>query len=363
MIIHDVFPMSILNSLQSILKKGEKEEKNVSGKNSSKKAKTNIEVKSPDNKINNGIVSGIKSSEPIFDIKKDSGIKDVHFKKDVNPSNKIENSKKESDGTTFDDLLENATEKAQKIEDKVEKEEESIEISKEDQVVDDKNQLEDIAEVMEKEESPNSENNSEKDMKDKNYENIEEKRDNMTLLTDKELLTSESLDKDFTAAFIDAGLDTVKHCFQCGTCGGGCPSGRRTPYKVRQLVRKCLLGLKEEVISDPALWMCTTCYTCQERCPRSVIIVEIVKKARNIAAHAGYMAKAHKLTGSFVIKTGHAVPINPETKTLRARVGLTELPPTTHSHPEALEEVQKICAVTGFDELIGFDPATGELKD
>ncbi|MCC7553790.1 MAG: CoB--CoM heterodisulfide reductase subunit C [Methanobacteriaceae archaeon] len=185
----------------------------------------------------------------------------------------------------------------------------------------------------------------------------------MTLLNDTEILTDEDIDKSFTQEFLDAGIDTVDHCFQCGTCGGGCPSGKRTPYKVRQLVRKCLLGLKEEVISDDSLWMCTTCYTCQERCPRSVKIVDIVKKARNIAARAGYMATAHRKTGSFVITTGHGVPINPATKELRKRVGLGELPPTTHAFPEALEEVQKICKKTGFDDLIGFDEKTGELKD
>ena len=193
--------------------------------------------------------------------------------------------------------------------------------------------------------------------------NKDKERDKMTLLTDKELLTDANRDPDFTAEFIDSGIETVKHCFQCGTCSGSCPSGRRTPYKVRQIVRKCLLGLKEEVITDDALWMCTTCYTCQERCLRSVKIVEIIKKARNIAAHAGYMAKPHKMTGVFVMNTGHGVPINDATKALRAKIGLPEIPPTTHAYPEALEEVQKICKITGFDELIGYDEATGGLKE
>jgi heterodisulfide reductase subunit C len=193
--------------------------------------------------------------------------------------------------------------------------------------------------------------------------NKDTERDKMTLLTDKELLTDANRDPDFTAEFIDAGIETVKHCFQCGTCSGSCPSGRRTPYKVRQIVRKCLLGLKEEVITDDALWMCTTCYTCQERCLRSVKIVEIIKKARNIAAHAGYMAKPHKMTGVFVINTGHAVPINDTVKALRAKIGLSEVPPTTHAYPEALEEVQKLCKITAFDELIGYDEATGGLKE
>lgn len=189
-----------------------------------------------------------------------------------------------------------------------------------------------------------------------------EESDNMTLLKENDIYSMDDIDKEFTQKFVDAGIETVDHCFQCGTCGGGCPSGRRTPYKVRQIVRKCLLGLREEVVSDPALWMCTTCYTCQERCPRSVKIVDIIKMARNEAAKAGYMADAHKATGSFVIKFGHGVPINDKTKDLRKAIGLDELPPTVHSFPEALEEVQKICAACEFDKLIGFNMETGELE-
>jgi len=190
-----------------------------------------------------------------------------------------------------------------------------------------------------------------------------DEKDSMTLLDEKNgKLTLDSVDPDFTQVFVDAGIDSVEHCFQCGTCTGGCPSGRRTPYRIRQIVRKCLMGLKDEVISDPALWMCTTCYTCQERCPREIKIVEIVKMARNVAAQSGFMAPAHKATGSFVIKTGHGVPINDATMELRKRVGLDELPPTTHSFPEALEEVQKICEATGFNDLIGFNKQTGELE-
>ena len=213
-------------------------------------------------------------------------------------------------------------------------------------------------EIHEKVEAKKDAEEADEDSNDKDKE-----RDNMTLLTDTELLNDSNRDPDFTAEFIDAGIETVKHCFQCGTCSGSCPSGRRTPYKVRQIVRKCLLGLKEEVITDDALWMCTTCYTCQERCLRSVKIVEIIKKARNIAAHAGYMAKPHKMTGVFVMNTGHGVPINDATKALRVKIGLPEIPPTTHAYPEALEEVQKICKITGFDELIGYDEATGGLKE
>lgn len=202
-----------------------------------------------------------------------------------------------------------------------------------------------------------------KEKSSKKEKKSEDRRENMTLLNnDENLLTRDDIDKSFTEAIIAAGAPTVEHCFQCGTCGGGCPSGRRTPYRVRQIVRKALLGLKDEVISDPALWMCTTCYTCQERCPRSVEIVDIIKIARNEAAKAGFMAPAHKATGQFVSMTGHGVPINDATKALRTKIGLSELPPTTHSYPEALEEVQNIIKKTGFDNLIGLNWNTGKVE-
>lgn len=186
----------------------------------------------------------------------------------------------------------------------------------------------------------------------------------MTLLNEKDyLITEKDIDPTFKETIMANGSDSLAVCYQCGTCSGACPSGRRTPYMVRRLVRKALMGLKEAVITDDALWMCTTCYECQERCPRDVEIVDIVKAVRNVAAHEGYMAKAHKMTGVYVAKTGHAVPINDKVKALRKEIGLSELPPTSHSDEEALKEVQTLIKATKFDELIGYDWETGELKD
>lgn len=204
---------------------------------------------------------------------------------------------------------------------------------------------------------------------DKESKKVDEKpktkrSDSMTLLEGREVdtLTRDSIDENFKQEVMDAGAETLALCFQCGTCTGACPSGRRTPYRIRQIVRKSVMGFKDEVISDDSLWMCTTCYECQERCPRGIKIVDIVKIARNYAAKAGYMAPAHKAVGSFVLKTGHGVPINDATMELRKRVGLDELPPTTHSFPEALEEVQKIIKATSFDSLIGYNWEKGELE-
>ena len=337
MIIQGVFSMSIINRLKTLFK-GDKEATDINNDVSN----TSDDIKVASSKK---ISVTISNDEKEVSIAKEetiteSGDRDVNltFKKDIKP---IED---DAADEAVDDSSEEIVEKVEVVEEP----EAPVEV---EEVV------EETETIKEDEDAP------EEDVEEVEEKTNDKERDNMTLLTDKELLNDSNRDPDFTAEFIDAGIETVKHCFQCGTCSGSCPSGRRTPYKVRQIVRKCLLGLKEEVITDDALWMCTTCYTCQERCLRSVKIVEIIKKARNIAAHAGYMAKPHKMTGVFVMNTGHGVPINDKVKALRAKIGLPEIPPTTHAYPEALAEVQKICKITGFDELIGYDEATGGLKE
>lgn len=317
MIVRGVFLMSIINRLKSLFKGDiDKEETDI-----------NNDVSNTSNDVE---VTFSQMEESISPEMEDSK-KDLTFKKDIE---------------IVEDSSEEIAEEVEACEKTIPEEQEIV--VEEAKTIEDEEKTtdEDVVDEVEK-------NSNDKD----------KKRDTMTLLTDKELLNDTNRDPDFTAEFIDAGIETVKHCFQCGTCSGSCPSGRRTPYKVRQIVRKCLLGLKEEVIADDALWMCTTCYTCQERCLRSVKIVEIIKKARNIAAHAGYMAKSHKMTGVYVLNTGHAVPINDKIKALRVKIGLPEVPPTTHTYPEALEEVKKLCKITAFDELIGYDEATGGLKE
>ena len=342
--IRGVFSMSIINRLKSLFK----EEKEMIEKDIEEKISKDVTDGSSD--LNDTIVSGTKTSVPISDVlkkeDKSTATIELKFKKEVTVT------KEESVEETLPIIEEDEPSNNEEIPDEAE------EVSAEESL-----DVEENTSSEEEDVNTDGEIESAEKVDDDEKEKEDKKRDNMTLLTDKELLTDANRDPEFTAEFIDAGIETVKHCFQCGTCGGGCPSGRRTPYKVRQIVRKCLLGLKEEVITDDALWMCTTCYTCQERCPRSVKIVEIIKKARNVAAHAGYMAKPHKMTGVFVINTGHAVPINDAAKALRSKIGLSEVPATTHADAGALEEVQKLCKITAFDELIGYDEATGGLKE
>jgi heterodisulfide reductase subunit C len=168
----------------------------------------------------------------------------------------------------------------------------------------------------------------------------------------RETIDNEDIDIDFVDKIVKSGADRIRTCIQCGTCSSVCPSGRRTAFRTRELIRKALLGLKDEVLSSPDLWLCSTCYTCLERCPRQIKVTDAIIIMRNMAVDNGFMLPQHKKASQKLLSTGHAVPIDDANKEIRKDLGLDEIPPTTHANKKALDQVQEIMKRTGFKELI-----------
>jgi|YelNatPaOPRAMG01_1025707.scaffolds.fasta_scaffold21146_3 heterodisulfide reductase subunit C len=156
----------------------------------------------------------------------------------------------------------------------------------------------------------------------------------------------------FAEEIIRASGENINKCIQCGNCVASCPSGRITAYNSRRIIRKASMGYKEEVLRSIELWLCTTCYTCVERCPRKIDVVNAILTMRNMAVENGWMLDPHKMVSINLIKTGHAVPIDQVTRERRKDLGLSELPPTVHQYEGALLDVQQILKETGFCGLI-----------
>jgi len=157
---------------------------------------------------------------------------------------------------------------------------------------------------------------------------------------------------DFAKEIADAGGAEVKMCFQCGTCTASCPSGRQTSYRVRKLMRQAQLGLKEQIFEGEDLWDCTTCYACEERCPRTVPIVDIIIALRNMAVAEGHMFENHKETAQSLYAIGHTVSINDKVKEQRKALGLSAEPPTVIANPEAMAQLKKVLAAAGFEKIV-----------
>ncbi len=164
--------------------------------------------------------------------------------------------------------------------------------------------------------------------------------------------TSSKIDQKF----IDAGLEKIRACINCGTCTGSCPSGRRTAFRTRSAIRKVLTG-DVSVLEDIDIWLCSTCYYCYERCPRDIPVTDMIIKLRNIAVEEGHILDSHfVLANDIFYETGHGVhanlPEHQKWRDLRVSYGLPPLPPTVHTHPEAVEEVQTLMKLTGFRALL-----------
>ena len=181
-------------------------------------------------------------------------------------------------------------------------------------------------------------------------EQIKTEIEGITPEAEKEPITP---DPEYTAMLIEKGAETLNLCFQCGTCTGSCTSGRFTAFRTRKLVRYAQLGLKDRILPSDDLWMCTTCYTCYERCPRGVEIPDIIFLLRNLAVQEGYMGEAHKNVAKLLVKTGHMVPLNEEYQTIREKLGLKAKPDTVLTNEKGKADFNKLVELCKFDKLIG----------
>ncbi len=69
-------------------------------------------------------------------------------------------------------------------------------------------------------------------------------------------------------------------CFTCGTCTSGCPASGLFGMDPRKFLRMVLLGMDEEVMQSPWIWICTMCQRCISACPMKIDIPRLVFYAR-----------------------------------------------------------------------------------
>jgi heterodisulfide reductase subunit C len=139
------------------------------------------------------------------------------------------------------------------------------------------------------------------------------------------------------------GGETLTACYQCGTCASSCPVARLdSNFNPREVIKLALLGEKDEVISGDAIWLCTSCFNCQERCPQNVEIAELIYALRNIAIESGNSPNIYADFGSALVTDGRIVAISKFVEKKREDFGLPPLKPV------ALEDLNTILSATGF---------------
>ncbi len=109
------------------------------------------------------------------------------------------------------------------------------------------------------------------------------------------IVQDEEKEKQFLEELAEYGgedlKETVRSCYQCGTCSGGCPTSYAMDYTPRQIVRMIQFGMRDEVLSSSMLWLCASCNTCITRCPRKVEILRLITTLKGMSMREGIEAQ------------------------------------------------------------------------
>jgi heterodisulfide reductase subunit C len=123
------------------------------------------------------------------------------------------------------------------------------------------------------------------------------------------------------------GGEKIMACFTCRTCTASCPitavNERFNPLRV---IRLALYGLKEEVLASDFIWLCSSCYACQERCPQGVSITEIMTLLKNMAVKEGHAPPGIRAQLDLVKTHGRIYPLDDFDNKKRKKADLPPLP-------------------------------------
>jgi heterodisulfide reductase subunit C len=123
------------------------------------------------------------------------------------------------------------------------------------------------------------------------------------------------------------GGENLMKCYACGACSAVCPvQSRNQRFDPRRFIRLAVLGMKKELIEDPLIWECSTCYTCLETCPQKVGFTEVLFAVKNIAAEEGCYPAGLGVQPDLLRDHGRLYEITDFENEKRAELGLPPLP-------------------------------------
>jgi heterodisulfide reductase subunit C len=93
--------------------------------------------------------------------------------------------------------------------------------------------------------------------------------------------------KSFKDRVNELSGENVDLCFQCGACSSGCPMTQEMDYLPSKIIRMVQLGL-DDALDSETIWVCTTCFNCEVRCPRGIDIANVMEALRQLVLRKKY---------------------------------------------------------------------------
>ena len=143
----------------------------------------------------------------------------------------------------------------------------------------------------------------------------------------------------------------VAACIQCGRCTATCPAALPAPLRAREVVRAVQDGDLSVVTERDDIWHCTTCFSCQERCPKGVAITQAILWLRAEAVRLGRYPAPHTTALGEIAASGNTFPLDDQVRATRGRLSLPLDPPDCAHDEEELAAFQRLLEVIGFQDL------------
>ena len=117
-------------------------------------------------------------------------------------------------------------------------------------------------------------------------------------------------------------------CYQCGTCVSSCAAGLVNPEKnIRKLIHNLVDSTDiSECKNSDLLWLCTSCYQCEDRCPEGVPLTTLLIRLKNMAVDRGLIPAAVQKEIETLGAHSFTFPPAKSIMTRRKRLGLPDLP-------------------------------------
>ncbi len=93
--------------------------------------------------------------------------------------------------------------------------------------------------------------------------------------------------KPFRERVKELSGEDVGLCYQCGACSSGCPLTDEMDLLPSTVMRMVQLGV-EEVLDSKTIWICSSCFTCQVRCPRGIDVANVMEALRQLVLRRKY---------------------------------------------------------------------------
>ena len=91
----------------------------------------------------------------------------------------------------------------------------------------------------------------------------------------------------FKAKIEELSGENINLCFQCGACSSGCPLTEEMDLLPSTVIRYTQLGL-EDVLESKTIWVCSSCFNCEVRCPRGIDIANVMEALRQMVFRTKY---------------------------------------------------------------------------